>query len=127
MEHDEISLSVRCVACDNDVELDKIIRAHGSETYYLSCGHKAIVKVINESETIDDSQNYYIRGLKGKLRKFFRWKISARTKRPTKELLEFDKQRRIKIHRVEEQNELGKWELVHYEEEPFRERRKCAS
>jgi hypothetical protein len=120
------SLSVHCVACDNEVELDKIIRVQGSETYYFSCGHKTIVKVINESEAIKDNQSYYIRGLKQKLRKFFRWKISRRTKRPTKELLEFDKQRRLKIHIVEEQNEIGEWELAHYEEEPFRVKRKRA-
>jgi hypothetical protein len=127
MEHDKIFLSVHCVACGNEVELNRIVRVRDSETYYFSCGHKARVKAIHEPKTVKENQGDYIRGLKRKLIKSFRWKISRRTERPTKEILEFDRQRGLKMHIVEERNQLGKWELVHYEEEPFRAREKHTS
>jgi hypothetical protein len=114
-------LCATCYSCNKEVAINKITQEDGSRTYYLSCGHNSIIKVINEFENIEERHNYFIRTLKRKLRKMFRNKISGKTKRRTKELLEFDKERRIKIHKVEELNDFGEWELVHNEEVPFKD------
>jgi len=122
MEHEQIPLTKHCIDCDADFEVGRIIKERDSTTYYLSCGHPAIVKVINEGIKIisrellkrknrDKSHNYF--------KSVFRIKLSN-NKRLVRESIIIDRERHVRIHQVEEKNERGDWELIHSHEVPLK-------
>jgi hypothetical protein len=121
MEPDQIPPNQHCIACNADFEVERIIKEQGSTTYYLSCGHPAKTKVINEGIEIR-SRELLKRKNRDKSHKFyknvFRIKLS-KNKRPARENILIDKERQVIVHHVEEQNECGEWKVVHSHEDPF--------
>jgi hypothetical protein len=122
MEHEQIPLTGHCIDCIADVEVERIIKEQGSTTYYLSCGHRAIKKVINEGIKIK-SRELLKRKNRDKSNKFyksvFRIKLS-KNKRLARENVIIDRERHVRIHQVEEKNERGEWELIHSHEVPLK-------
>jgi hypothetical protein len=79
-----------------------------------------LIKIVNERMQIrENSPTFYLRILGRKLKMFFRTKISNITKRPARETLIIDRDKRQKRHHVEEQRENGEWQNVHNECIPF--------
>ena len=121
MEHDQIPLTHPCIECNANFEVEGVIKEQGSTTYYLSCGHRAEIKVINEVAKIipiellkrknrDKSHIYFKSVLRIKL---------SKDKRFVRENIIIDRERHVRIHQVEEKKERGEWEPVHSHQVQF--------
>ena len=86
----------------------------------MSCGHSAIVDVINETNRMYERWDDRVkRAGKMIVKGMGRSKLSAVTKRITREWLNFDWKTRTKYHKVEELQDDGTWKLEHEETVPF--------
>lgn len=109
-----------CPACKAQKEIISITKDAQGQVTKMSCGHSAIVDVINETvrmyERVDDQVK---RAGKTIVKGMGRSKLSRVTKRITRESLNFDWKTRTKYHKVEELQDDGTWKLEHEETVPF--------
>jgi len=110
-----------CATCKAEKEIVEIKTDPQGEEVKLSCGHKIISVEIIEKVKVRDFIGIKHRR-EGKLLSRFMTKISRKTKRPSKDELRFDWEKREIHHKVWEQNEKGEWEVVHDEIKPFPEK-----
>jgi len=105
-----------CTACKGEKDILKVERNPQSEIIELSCGHRLIKVVTNETISLSDRiRTKHFNSLR-KLKRRYKTKISGETKRPARDIILIDRERGKVIHRVWEQDPSGEWELVHYEE-----------
>lgn len=90
----------------------------------LSCGHRFISNGCTETIGLSNQIQAKHKNLFGKLLKKYRTKTSGESKRSARESLRFDREKQMILHKVEEQNENGEWEVVHDEVKPFEEEKK---
>jgi len=113
-----------CSACQQEREIVLIEKHEDGGMTELSCGHKNAEGRAEIKAIIEILVSYRAKQKKAGFKNYARrttqrFKISGETKRKAKELLIIDKEKNIKIHRILEQDESGRWVLVHYEREPL--------
>lgn len=117
-----------CTACgeEKDIVLVEIDESKGK--IELECGHRIffdeITEITEDGICLSESLKIKIKRaneFKISVEQKIRDKISKGTKRPAREILIIDKERKVKIHRVWEKDQKGEWVSVHEEEIPFEE------
>lgn len=110
-----------CKSCGSKKDIVEIEKVANRETIKLSCGHR-IIK-LEFSESLGVSEQFMAKHFDSsdKLQSRYRTKTSGGTKRPARDNIIIDRDRKRIIHQVWEQDESGNWELVHDEEKPFPE------
>lgn len=111
-----------CPKCNKDVSIERIIReldkSPAEERIYLTCSHNLEVEC-NEKVNVTEELRMKHKNKLNKLLGKFMSKTSGTTKRPAREQIIIDRERKLRIHKVEEQDLSGNWILVHYHEDPI--------
>jgi hypothetical protein len=113
-----IELKKFCSACNQEKDVTEIEINPQGESVRLSCGHRIISVEVAESLGISEQIMAKHFGPEHKLKSRYKTKTSGETKRPARDNIIIDRDRRKIIHQVWEQNPNGEWELVHDEEKP---------
>jgi hypothetical protein len=108
-----------CKACNQEKDMAEIESNPQGETIRLSCGHRIIS--VEFAETLGLSEQIMAKhfGPEHELKSRYKTKISEKTKRPARDNIIIDRDRKRIIHQVWEQNQNGEWDLVHDEEKPI--------
>jgi hypothetical protein len=114
-----IELKKFCSACNQEKDVTEIEINSQGETVRLSCGHRIISVEFMETLGLSEQMMAKHFGPEHKLKSRYKTKISGETKRPARDNIIIDRDRKNIIHQVWEQNKNGEWELVHDEEKPI--------
>ena len=114
-----VELKKFCSACSQKKDVTEIEINSQGETVRLSCGHRIIS--VEFTETLGLSEQIMAKHFdpEHKLRSRYKTKTSGETKRPARDNIVIDRDRKRIIHQVWEQNQNAEWELVHDEEKPI--------
>ena len=110
-----------CKTCNAEREILSVMKDAHRQVIRMSCGHSAIIDVINETARMHERWDDQVkRDGKTIVKGMGRSKLSGATKRVTRESLNFDWKTQTKHHKVEEQQDDGTWLVVHEHTEPFK-------
>lgn len=96
-----------CQTCNEEKDIIEIETDPQGENVKFSCGHRHISAVIAAIVKITAQVKTEHKNALGKLLEKYRTQISGKSGRPAKWIMKFDREHRIIIHTVVEQNENG--------------------